>query len=125
MVTFLIYAFGLLVVGGLLFLVVSLLFGRGEELSAAPQDSTPLELPEDRPVTAEDLRAVRMPVVFRGYRMTEVDWLVEELATALEDRDRELMRLRARLEARPDPSGPVDHDPIHPARHVRNDAEPN
>lgn len=95
MVTFLIYAFGLLLVGGLLFLVVSLLFGRGEELAAAPHDSTPLELPEDRPVSPQDIRAVRMPVVFRGYRMTEVDWLIEELATALEERDRELAALRS------------------------------
>jgi hypothetical protein len=48
-----------------------------------------------------------MPVVFRGYRMTEVDWLIEELASALEERDRELAVLRSSR-----------------ARHARDENEP-
>lgn len=102
--TFLLYLFGLIVVGGLLFLVASLVFGRGEELTPTPREYTPLELPEDRPVTGADLRRIRLPVVFRGYRMTEVDWLVDELSGALDERDREIARLRAaRADARPVP----------------------
>ena len=86
------------VVGGLLFLGGSLLLGRGETQPPADPDRSPLELPEDRPVTADDVRGVRMSVTVRGYRMTEVDWLLEQLAQALEERDAEVAALRARLE---------------------------
>jgi DivIVA domain-containing protein len=86
-----------LVVGALVFLGGSLLLGRGETQPPADADRSPLQLPEDRPVTAEDLRAVRMSVTVRGYRMTEVDWLVEQLAQTLEERDAQLAELRGRL----------------------------
>ncbi len=86
------------VVGGLLFLGGSVLLGRGETQPPADPDRSPLELPEDRPVTADDVRGVRMSVTVRGYRMTEVDWLLEQLARALEERDEETAALRARLE---------------------------
>ena len=85
------------VVGGLLFLGGSVLLGRGEAQPPADPDRSPLELPEDRPVTADDVRGVRMSVTVRGYRMTEVDWLIEQLAQALEERDAEVAALRARL----------------------------
>jgi cell division septum initiation protein DivIVA len=39
-----------------------------------------------------------MSVTVRGYRMTEVDWLLEQLAQALEERDAEVAALRARLD---------------------------
>ncbi|WNV76587.1 DivIVA domain-containing protein [Geodermatophilus sp. DSM 44513] len=87
-----------LVVGALLFLGGSVLLGRGETSPPADADRSPLELPVDRPVTADDVRGVRMSVTVRGYRMTEVDWLLEELARALEERDGEVAALRARLE---------------------------
>lgn len=35
-------------------------------------------------ITSADLRQVRFPVVFRGYRMDEVDALLAKLATQLE-----------------------------------------
>ena len=86
------------VVGGLLFLGGSVLLGRGETQPPADPDRSPLELPEDRPVSADDVRGVRMSVTVRGYRMTEVDWLLEQLARELEERDAEVATLRARLE---------------------------
>ena len=86
------------VVGGLLFLGGSVLLGRGETQPPADPDRSPLELPLDRPVTADDVRGVRMSVTVRGYRMTEVDWLLEQLARALEERDAEVAALRARLD---------------------------
>lgn len=116
--TFLVYFFGLLVVGGLLFLVASFAFGRGEELAPTPKDTTPLELPDDRPMTGQDLRTVRLPVVFRGYRMTEVDWLIEELADALDDRDHEIAMLRAASSDGSEPPPAVDPSP---ARHAKHD----
>ncbi|SNS29793.1 DivIVA domain-containing protein [Geodermatophilus pulveris] len=87
-----------LVVGALLFLGGSVLLGRGEAAPPADPDRSPLELPVDRPVTADDVRGVRLSVTVRGYRMTEVDWLLEELARALEERDGEVAALRARLQ---------------------------
>lgn len=36
------------------------------------------------PIAAADLRRVRFPVVFRGYRMDDVDALLARLATQLE-----------------------------------------
>jgi DivIVA domain-containing protein len=38
----------------------------------------------DRPVRAEDLRRVRFPLAFRGYRMAEVDALLDRLAAQLD-----------------------------------------
>jgi DivIVA domain-containing protein len=87
-----------LVVGALVFLGGSLLLGRGETQPPADQDRSPVELPEDRPVTADDLRALRISVTVRGYRMTEVDWLIEQLAQTLDERDAQLAALRDRLE---------------------------
>ena len=92
-----VFVLTVVVVGALLFLGGSVLLGRGETQPPADPDRSPLELPEDRPVTAEDVRAARLTVTVRGYRMTEVDWLLEELARALEERDAELAALRARL----------------------------
>ena len=49
-----------------------------------------MELPDDRPVTADDVRALRISVAFRGYRMTEVDWLLDQFALVLDERDAEI-----------------------------------
>jgi DivIVA domain-containing protein len=35
-------------------------------------------------VTADDLRRIRFPLAFRGYRMAEVDALIDRLAEELE-----------------------------------------
>ena len=86
------------VVAALLFLGGAVLMGRGETQPPADPERSPLELPQDRPVTADDVRGVRMTVTVRGYRMTEVDWLLEQLARALEERDGQVAALRARLE---------------------------
>jgi DivIVA domain-containing protein len=100
-----------LVVGALVFLGGSLLLGRGETQPPAELDRSPLELPEDRPVTAEDVRGLRMSVTVRGYRMTEVDWLLEQLAQTLEERDGEIAALRARLKEAGSPARAEDDAP--------------
>ena len=91
------FLLGVLVVAVLLFLGASLLMGRGESQPPAELDRSPVQLPDDRPVTGDDVRALRIPVAARGYRMTEVDWLLEQFADALDERDAELASLRARL----------------------------
>jgi hypothetical protein len=40
-------------------------------------------------------------VTLRGYRMTEVDWLLEQFARTLDERDAELAALRAQRPDRP------------------------
>ena len=108
-----VFVLGLLVVGGLLFLGASLLLGRGETQPPAEAGRSPVELPDDRPVVGDDVRALRISVALRGYRMSEVDWLVDQLAQVLDERDAEIARLRAGA----DRSTAVPPDP------ARSDAE--
>jgi DivIVA domain-containing protein len=100
---FFVFVVGVLVVGGLLFLGASWLLGRGETQPPAELDRSPVELPNDRPVTADDVRALQISVAVRGYRMTEVDWLLDQFARTLEDRDAEIAALRE--QAHPHPAG--------------------
>jgi len=103
-----VFVLGVLVVGGLLFLGASLLLGRGETQPPAELDRSPVELPDDRPVTGDDVRALRISPAFRGYRMAEVDWLLDQLARTLDERDAELAGLRAELTARSRQEMPTD-----------------
>jgi DivIVA domain-containing protein len=105
MLSFVVFVVGVLVVGGLLFLGASMLLGRGETQPPADLDRSPVELPDDRPVVGDDVRALRISPAFRGYRMTEVDWLLDQFATVLDERDAELADLRERLR-------PTEDDPL-------------
>jgi DivIVA domain-containing protein len=95
------YVLALLLVGGLLFLAASFAFGREEEMAPVLPDGTPLELPDDRLARGDDLRGLRLTVAVRGYRMDEVDWLLDRLAEQLDTRDREIARLRSVLHVEP------------------------
>jgi DivIVA domain-containing protein len=106
MLGFLLFVLGVLVVGALLFLGASMLLGRGETQPPAELDRSPVELPDDRPVTSDDVRALRISVAFRGYRMSEVDWLLEQFGLALDERDAEIARLRHQRPAVPHPEAP-------------------
>jgi DivIVA domain-containing protein len=126
---FLLSVIGVLVVGGLLFLAGSLLLGRGETQPPAELDRSPMELPDDRPVIGDDIRALRISPAVRGYRMTEVDWLLDQFAQTLDERDQEIAQLRARLAAardaarqehvpqepgdRPADPEPAEHEPVN------------
>jgi DivIVA domain-containing protein len=101
-VAFVAFVVGVLVVGALLFLGASLLLGRAETRPPAERDASPLALPGDRPVTADDVRGVQLSVSVRGYRMTEVDWLLDQLAGVLEERDAQLAALRAQVHPAPE-----------------------
>jgi len=114
MLGFLLFVLGVLVVGALLFLGASMLLGRGETQPPAELDRSPVELPDDRPVTSDDIRALRISVAFRGYRMTEVDWLLEQFALVLDERDAEIARLRHRLPAHPSPAPRPNDDEDDP-----------
>jgi DivIVA domain-containing protein len=72
-----------LVLGG----VAVVAAGRGAPLSRAYDDRPDLALPADGPVSASDLRRVRFSLAFRGYRMSEVDALLDRLAREREEPD--------------------------------------
>ena len=59
--------------------------GRGTPMSPASDDAPDTLVPGEGPVTAEDLRRIRFPTAFRGYRMAEVAALLTRRA---EERER-------------------------------------
>ena len=59
--------------------------GRGEPLGPAYDDRPDVRLPAQGPITGEHLRAIRFNTALRGYRASEVDALLERLATQLDD----------------------------------------
>jgi DivIVA domain-containing protein len=115
-IAFVVSLAGVLVVGGLLFLGGSLLLGRGETQPPADRDRSPVELPDDRPVVGDDVRALRISVAVRGYRMTEVDWLLDQFAQTLDERDEQLAALRAELERRRPRPAPEEQPDAGPDR---------
>lgn len=113
--TTVLYALGFIVLGGVVFLLAALLFGRGEDLPPLPAEGTPTELPDLRPILSSDARSVRLPVSVRGYRMADTDWVIEKLAEALEDRDHEIARLRSDLSDHGERTSFLYGDPEPPA----------
>ena len=109
MLSYLVFVVGVLLVGGLLFLGASLLLGRGETQPPADTSRSPVELPDDRPVLGDDVRALRLTPAFRGYRMSEVDWLIDQFAQILDERDAELAALRGVERSHPPGPGATKH----------------
>lgn len=94
--TALIYLLVVVGVAAAFFGIAVLVFGRGEELPPLPPDATPTRLP-GRGISAEHVRALRFPLAVRGYRMTEVDWVLDRLAAELDHAESERDALLARL----------------------------
>ncbi len=63
-------------------------------LADDPTPGRPLRWPETPP-TAQDVASVRFAVAVRGYRMDQVDRVLDDLARALEHRDRVIEALQA------------------------------
>ena len=67
--------------------------GRGGTMAEVYDDRPDARVPADGPLTAHDLEEVRFTTALRGYRMSEVDALLDRLTGELRDReltDREL-----------------------------------
>ena len=94
--TALVYLVIMLLVAAVVFLVASMVFGRGEELEPLPPGVSPTRLPE-RDITGEDVAQVQFQPVLRGYKMSDVDWVLQRLATEVD----ELRARVAELEAEP------------------------
>ncbi len=58
--------------------------GRGGALAEAYDDRPDSRVQAEGPLSAADLRGVRFSTAFRGYRMSEVDALLDRLAAELE-----------------------------------------
>ncbi|ORB36041.1 DivIVA domain-containing protein [Mycobacterium persicum] len=87
----LLYLVVLVLVAVVLFGAASLLFGRGEQLPPLPRATTATVLPASG-ITAADVEAVKFTQVLRGYKTSEVDWVLDRLG-------RELDALRGQLAA--------------------------
>ncbi|MDQ2723760.1 MAG: DivIVA domain-containing protein [Actinomycetota bacterium] len=89
--TALVYLVVMAAVAGALFLLASVVFGRGEELAPLPAGHTAAVLPAHG-VDGAGVRALRFQQVVRGYKASEVDWALERLALEIDE-------LRAQLGA--------------------------
>ncbi len=97
----LLYLVVLTLVAVVLFGVVSVLFGRGEQLPPLPRATTATVLPASG-VTGADVDAVKFTQVLRGYKTSEVDWVLDRLG-------QELDLLRGQLASVPPASATGDH----------------
>jgi DivIVA domain-containing protein len=94
--TVLIYLVVMAVVAGVVFLAASLIFGRGEELAPLPPGASPTRLPADG-VTEQDIQDLRFQQVFRGYKMSEVDWALDRVGRELQELRDRVAELEERL----------------------------
>jgi DivIVA domain-containing protein len=60
--------------------------GRGGSLPEEYDDRPDVRVPATGPLTSDDVRGVRFSLGLRGYRMSEVDALLERLAAQLDER---------------------------------------
>jgi DivIVA domain-containing protein len=79
----LLYVVVLVLVAIVLFGVASLLLGRGEPLPPLPRATTPTALPASG-VTGADVDAVKFTQALRGYKTSEVDWVLDRLGQELD-----------------------------------------
>jgi DivIVA domain-containing protein len=88
----------MLLVAAVVFLLAAVVFGRGEELAPLPPGSSPTRLPAED-ITGEDIHAVRYQVVLRGYKMSEVDWVMRRLGVEIDELRDRVAELEADREA--------------------------
>ncbi|MBB5153414.1 DivIVA domain-containing protein [Saccharopolyspora phatthalungensis] len=98
MASALIYLFVVLAVAAVIYLLASLVFGRGEQLGPLPPGSTPTRLPP-ADIGGADVRALRFQQVVRGYKASEVDWVLERLAGEIDDLHGRIAVLERQLDA--------------------------
>ncbi|CAA0122679.1 Uncharacterised protein [Mycolicibacterium vanbaalenii] len=90
----LLYLVVLVLVGIVLFAIGSVLFGRGEVLPPLPHATTAAVLPASG-VTGADVGAVKFTQALRGYKTSEVDWVLDRLGQELDSLRGELAAVRA------------------------------
>ena len=83
--------------------VVLVALGRGDSELPATPDRRAADLPTDRPLVAEDIDALRLPQALRGYRMSDVDDVLDRVAAELTARAARIAELETG-----DPQTPTD-----------------
>ncbi|GGM42917.1 cell division protein DivIVA [Longimycelium tulufanense] len=96
MTTALIYLVVMVAVAAVVFLLASAVFGRGEELAPLPPGASPTRLPPTD-LTGSDVRTVRFQQALRGYRMSEVDWVLDRVADELDQLRERISELEGEL----------------------------
>ncbi|RKE20985.1 DivIVA domain-containing protein [Streptomyces sp. TLI_171] len=69
--------------------------GGGGTLPEAEHDRLSARLPQDRPLSRVDVDELRLPMAVRGYRMDEVDDVLDRLGAELAVRDARIAELEA------------------------------
>jgi len=90
----LLYLVVLVLVATVLFGLASVIFGRGETLPPLPRGTTATVLPASG-VTGADVEALKFAQVVRGYKTSEVDWVLDRLGRELDAVRGELAAVRA------------------------------
>ena len=90
----LLYLVVLILVGIVLFALGTVLFGRGESLPPLPRATTATVLPASG-VTGVDVEGVKFTQTLRGYKTSEVDWVLDRLGQELDSLRGELAAVRA------------------------------
>ncbi len=117
----LLYGLLAVILAGVLFAAAARFLPAGEQIAPPLRDEPPWELPLERPLEAEDVDGVRLPVALRGYRFAETDLLLDRLAGELRARDEEIARLRGHaVSAVPVPAAPAE---VRPAEEDERPAE--
>ncbi len=94
MTLILVYLVVLILVAIVLFGVGSVLFGRGERLPPLPRATTATMLPASQ-VTGADVEALKFSQTLRGYKVGEVDWVLDRLGQELDQLRGQVAALRA------------------------------
>lgn len=132
MTLILLYLVVLVLVAIVLFGIGSVLFGRGEQLPPLPQATTATVLPASG-VTGADVDSVKFTQALRGYKTSEVDWVLDRLGQELDAVRGELAAVRAAHgvgyydDEAQDPENPddpaVETEAAHTGAHAKPDDE--
>ncbi|MFD4291935.1 DivIVA domain-containing protein [Rhodococcus sp. NPDC058505] len=109
MFTVLLYLIIMALVGGVLFLVASVAFGRGEQMAPLPPATTVTALPT-REVTGADVQDLRFQQVLRGYKASEVDWALDRLGAEIDSLRAQLADARTGMQAAAPHTAATDSD---------------
>jgi len=118
----LLYLVVLVLVAIVLFGIGSLLFGRGEVLPPLPRSTTATVLPASG-VTGADVEAVKFTQTLRGYKTSEVDWVLDRLGQELDSLRGQLAAVQAAHAGDTDNSEaePADEDPSEGAHALQSE----
>lgn len=123
MTLILLYLVVLILVATVLFGLGSVLFGRGERLPPLPRGTTATVLPASG-VTASDVDAVKFTQTLRGYKTSEVDWVLDRLGQELDLLRGQLDSVRAMQSLDDDAGEPDDTEgEAHDGAHALPDEE--